>query len=98
MWPELGLMRKGSLVKPREHQKTYEGFDKAFAQSLEFVVIPLLFALFGHYLDGRFGTGVVLAITLGVVGIAGMAARSYLWYRAAMDREEKGKPWTRSLR
>ena len=91
-------MRKGSLVELRQNQKTWEGFDKAFAQSLEFVVIPLVFALFGHWLDNRFGTGAVLAIVLGVTGLVGMAARSYLWYRAAMDREEKGKPWTRSHR
>jgi F0F1-type ATP synthase assembly protein I len=85
-------------VELRERQATWEGFDKAFAQSVEFVVIPLLFALFGHYLDSRFGTGPVLAIAFGMLGVVGMAARSYLWYRAANEREEKGKPWKRSHR
>jgi F0F1-type ATP synthase assembly protein I len=89
-------MRKGSLVELRQNQKTWDGFDKAFAQSVEFVVIPLLFALFGHWLDGRFGTGAVLAIVFGLVGLFGVAAKSYLWYRAAIDREEEGKPWTRN--
>ena len=98
MLPELGLLGKGSLVELRERQATWQGFDKAFAQSLEFVVIPLLFALFGHFLDGRLGTGPVLAIAFGVLGVVGMAARSYLWYRAANEREEKGKPWKRNLR
>ena len=46
MWPELGLMRKGSLVELREHQATWQGFSDALAAAVEFVVTPLLFALF----------------------------------------------------
>ena len=38
------------------------------------------------------------AIAFGVLGVVGIAARSYLWYRAANEREEKGKPWKRNLR
>ena len=82
----------------RDRQGTWQGFDRAFAQSIEFVVAPLLFALLGHFLDGRFGTGPVLAIAFGLLGVVGVAARSYLWYRAAIEREEEGKPWTRSRR
>jgi F0F1-type ATP synthase assembly protein I len=82
-------------VQLRDRQPLWEGFDKALAQSIEIVVIPLLFALFGHWLDGRFGTSPVLAIVFGVLGLVAMVLRSYLWYRASMDREEKGKPWTR---
>ena len=82
----------------RDRQPLWEGFDRALAQSIEIVVTPLLFALFGHWLDGRFGTSPVLAIVFGVLGLVAIVARSYLWYRAWMDREEKGKPWTRLSR
>jgi hypothetical protein len=40
----------------------------------------------------------VLAIAFGLLGVVLIALRSYLWYRASMDREEKGKPWTRLSR
>ena len=31
----------------------------------------------------------------GLLGVFAIAMRSYLWYRASIDREEKGKPWKR---
>ena len=73
----------------------WQGFSDALGMAVEIVVSPLLFALFGYWLDGRFGTGPVLAIAFGLLGVFAIALRSYLWYRASMDREEKGKPWTR---
>jgi F0F1-type ATP synthase assembly protein I len=82
-------------VEFRERETQWVGFERALAQSVEIVATPLLFALFGHWLDGRFGTGPVLAIVFGLVGVVAISVRSYLWYRASMDREEKGKPWTR---
>jgi len=88
-------MREGSLVELREREGQWLGFERALAQSMEIVATPLLFALFGYWLDGRFGTGPVLAIAFGLLGVVLIALRSYLWYRASMDREEKGKPWTR---
>jgi F0F1-type ATP synthase assembly protein I len=85
-------------VELRDRQATWNGFGNALSQAVELVTAPLLFALFGWFLDRHFGTGPVLAITLGLVGVVGVAARSYYWYRAAIEREEEGKPWTRSQR
>jgi len=85
-------------VELRERQATWNGFGNALSQAVELVVAPLLFALFGWFLDGHLGTGPVLAIAFGLLGVAGVAARSYYWYRAAIEREEEGKPWTRSQR
>lgn len=82
----------------RDRQATWNGFGNALSQAAELVTAPLLFALFGWFLDRHFGTGPVLAITLGLVGVIGVAARSYYGYRAAIEREEEGKPWTRSQR
>ena len=96
MWPEWGLMRKGSLVELREHQATWQGFGDALAMAVEFAATPLLFALFGYWLDRVFGTGPVLAITIGLVGLVGVVLRTYYWYQANMSREEEGKPWKRS--
>ncbi len=96
MWPESGLMRKGSLVELREHQATWQGFSDALATAVEFVAVPLLFALLGYWLDHVFGTRPVLAIVLGLVGLVGVVLRTYYWYQANMTREEEGKPWKRS--
>lgn len=80
----------------RDRQATWNGFGNALSQAVELVVAPLLFALFGWFLDRHLGTGPFLAIAFGLFGVAGVAARSYYWYRTAMDREEEGKPWIRS--
>ena len=85
-------------VELRERQATWNGFGNALSQAVELVAAPLLFALLGWFLDNHFGTGPVLAIVLGLLGVVGVAARSYYWYRAAIEREEEGKPWTHSRR
>ena len=56
---------------------------------------PLLFALAGFGLDRWLGTGPVLAIVFGLIGVVGVAVKSYYEYAARMAREEEGKPWTR---
>jgi F0F1-type ATP synthase assembly protein I len=64
--------------------------------AVEIVVTPLLFALLGYGLDGWFGTRPVLAFVLGLFGLAGVALRTFYWYQHEMNREQEGKPWTRS--
>jgi F0F1-type ATP synthase assembly protein I len=82
-------------VELRERQATYNGFGDALAHATELVVTPLLFALAGYGLDRLFGTGPVLAIVFGLVGVIGVAVKSYYEYAARIAREEEGKPWTR---
>ena len=84
-----------STVELRERETQWLGFERALAQSLEIVITLFLFGAFGYWLDGRFGTRPLLMIVFGLVGVFAISARTYLWYRASMDREEKGKPWTR---
>ena len=79
----------------RDQQATYQGFGDALALGVELVMTPILLGLFGWWLDGRFGTRPVLMFAFGLLGVFAIAMRTYLWYRASMDREEKGKPWTR---
>lgn len=76
----------------------WNGFANALSQAMELVTAPLLFALIGYFCDRYFGTAPVLAIVLGLVGLAGVVARSYYWYRAEIEREEEGKPWMRNRR
>ena len=82
----------------RDRQATWQGFSDALAMSVEFVAVPLLFALLGFGVDRWLGTSPVLAIVLGLVGLVGVVLRTYYWYQASMSREQEGKPWTRSHR
>ena len=79
----------------RDRQATYNGFGDALAHATELVVTPLLFAVAGLVLDRWLGTGPVLAIVFGLIGVVGVAVKSYYEYAARMAREEEGKPWTR---
>jgi F0F1-type ATP synthase assembly protein I len=82
-------------VDLQERRQLHNGFGNTFSRSVEFVVTPLLFALFGHFLDGRFGTSPVVAITLGLFGVFGMFARTWYAYIHAMDAEQASGPWAK---
>jgi F0F1-type ATP synthase assembly protein I len=74
------------------------GLGDGFSLAVEFVVAPLIFALFGYWLDLQFGTSPVLAVSLGVFAFVGVLVRTYYAYMAQTELEEKDKPWTRSRR
>jgi F0F1-type ATP synthase assembly protein I len=85
-------------VELRERQATWQGFSDALGMAVELVATPMVFGLFGYWLDRWFGTGPVLAIVLGLFGLTGVVARTYFWYQHRMNCEEEGKPWKRSHR
>ncbi len=74
------------------------GLGDGFSLAVEFVAAPLIFALFGHWLDLRFGTSPVLAVSLGAFAFVAVLIRTYYAYLAQTELEEKDKPWTRSRR
>lgn len=74
------------------------GLGDGFSLAVEFVVAPLVFAALGWWLDSRFGTSPVLAVTLGAFAFVGVLVRTYYSYMAQTEAEEKDKPWTRSRR
>jgi len=78
-----------------DRQSVYGGFGEALAQAIEFAVTPVLFALFGLWLDDRLGTTPALTIVLAVVGITGVCVRTLYVYKSKVERDEEGKPWTR---
>jgi F0F1-type ATP synthase assembly protein I len=80
---------------PGERRALYNGFGDALAQAFELVVTPLVCMFIGMWLDGRFGTRPVLTIVLGVLALFSVVAKMYYGYKAAMEREEEGKPWRR---
>ncbi|MGI8792999.1 MAG: hypothetical protein ACR2H3_07470 [Acidimicrobiales bacterium] len=81
------------MVSTFERQELYSGFGDALARAVEYVAVPLLFALFGHFLDGRLHTGIVLTVALGSFGFVGVSLRAWFAYVAAMQAEEEKASW-----
>lgn len=65
------------------------------AQAFEMAVTPVLFALLGLFLDGRFGTRPVLTVALAVFAMVGSFLRAWYHYLARVDALEDGKVWRR---
>jgi len=94
---------RGHLLRPlssadkplADQQALYNGFGNALAQAVEFVATPVIFFLAGLWLDHRVGTPHVFALTFFVLALVGVSVSAYYRYKAAMDEEEKGKPWKR---
>jgi hypothetical protein len=85
-------------VELPDRQATWHGFGEALSLAVGLVLTPMLFGLFGWWLDRMVGTRLVFAFVLGAVGLFGQCAHMYYSYRARIALEEEGKPWTRSPR
>lgn len=72
--------------------------NDALSHALAMVVGPLLMGLFGAWLDGRLGTGWVLAAAFATFGAVGAVVSAYYRYEARMAEQDAGKPWTRRAR
>ncbi|MFN8037036.1 MAG: AtpZ/AtpI family protein [Acidimicrobiia bacterium] len=71
------------------------GDGDALGQAVSFVVVPLLFGLFGRWLDHVFGTVPFLMLGFGVLGVVGMFVAVYYRYQARMAELDEGQPWAR---
>ena len=89
---------RGRRHRHAERRALNNGFGDALAQAFEFAVTPILFALLGLWLDSRYGTGHLWVVVLSVLGIAGVCITGIYRYKAKVEKEEEGKPWTRRQR
>jgi positive regulator of sigma E activity len=69
--------------------------NDAFAHAAAMVLVPLLFGLFGAWLDRQLGTAWVFTAVLATLGVIGAFASAYYRYEARMAEQDAGKPWTR---
>jgi hypothetical protein len=65
------------------------------SHGMSLIAAPVLFGLFGSWLDGRLGTGPVLLIVLGAFGAACSFGSAYYRYEYRMAKHDEGKPWNR---
>ena len=79
----------------RERRQLTGGFGDALARAFELACTPVLFALAGHWLDGRLGTGRLLMVVLGVFAVLGTLLKMWFRYVEDMKAHEAGAPWNR---
>ncbi len=80
----------------RTNRALYGGFGDALATAFEMAAVPVLFALAGLWLDGRFGTRPICMLVLTFFAIVGLAIRSYYTYKVKIEAEEARRPmWKR---
>lgn len=83
------------MVDVRAKQQLNRGYSDGMARGIELVLAPLVMGGIGWLLDGWIGTAPLLAIALGVFGVAGVFAKLWAGYDRDMAEAERGKPWTR---
>lgn len=71
------------------------GDGDALGQAVTFVLIPVLFGLFGRWLDRQLSIEPIATLLFVVVGFVGVFVSFYYRYQARMAELEKGKPWAR---
>lgn len=81
---------------PRDRTTFYNGFGDGFTRAIEFVATPCLLAWLGWLVDRWAGTGAVFTVLLAAFGAAGVFARTWFAYVAAMELEEAKAPWRRT--
>jgi len=78
----------------RRIQKATMTYATAWSRGFELAGVTAVFVLIGLGLDNLFGTRPICTVVLGVLAMIGLGVRAYYSYRAQMDAEEEGKPWT----
>lgn len=79
----------------RAKQQLNRGYSDGMARGMEIVLTPLLMGGFGLLLDGWLGTGRILAIAFGVLGVSGIFVKLKVGYDRQMAEVQAGKPWAR---
>jgi F0F1-type ATP synthase assembly protein I len=77
-------------------RELYSGFGNAMGMAVELAGAPIIFGLFGWWLDHRLGTGHLLFLLLTLFAVVGLAVKTYYTYVHQMDQHEAGQPWKRT--
>jgi F0F1-type ATP synthase assembly protein I len=74
------------------------GYGDGLTQALTLVVGPVLFGLFGAFLDSRLDTAPLFLLVFGLFGLLAACVTAYYEYRGRIARHDEGKPWARRTR
>jgi hypothetical protein len=82
-------------VDLRERRQLTGGFGDALARAFELACTPVLFALAGHFLDGKLGTGRLFTVALAVFAVLGTLLKMWFRYVEDMKAHEARAPWAK---
>jgi F0F1-type ATP synthase assembly protein I len=80
-------------VDQDNRRATWQGVGDGLSQALEMSVAPVLFALFGLFLDRRAGTVPLFAVAFSVFAMVGVFVKAYYVYRFKSAQEEEARSW-----
>ena len=70
--------------------------DDALSYGMAMAAVPVAFGAIGWLIDTAVGTGPVLLIVLAFFGVTASFVSAYYRYAARIEKQNEGKPWTRS--
>jgi F0F1-type ATP synthase assembly protein I len=76
-------------------QELYNGFGNTMVLGIEFVLTLVVFSGVGYLLDRGLGLVPVFTIVFFVLGVIGLAVRSYYAYETKMQLIDDASPWAR---
>jgi F0F1-type ATP synthase assembly protein I len=79
-----------------QRRELNKGLGDGFTLAFELVLTPALLTVIGLLVDRVLGTGWIFAVVLGVLGLAGVVAKTYYVYCYQMEQHEEGRPWASS--
>jgi F0F1-type ATP synthase assembly protein I len=79
-------------------RELYQGFTDTFVKGIEFALTLAIFAAMGYGLDRLAGTVPVLTIVFFLIGVVGLATKTYYAYEATMQQHDAAGPWARGQR
>jgi len=74
-------------------RELYQGFTDTFVKGLEFALTLAIFGAMGYGLDRLAGTLPILTVVFVVLGVVGLATKTYYAYEAKMQGLEAAAPW-----
>jgi F0F1-type ATP synthase assembly protein I len=80
-----------------ESAREKKGYGDGLTQALTLVVGPVLFGLFGAFLDSLLGTSPLFLLVFGIFGLLAACVTAFYEYRGRMELHDEGKPWARRM-
>jgi F0F1-type ATP synthase assembly protein I len=76
-------------------RELYQGFTDALVKGIELALTLAICGAIGYGLDRLAGTLPILTIVFFVLGVVGLATKTYYAYEAKMQDYDASSPWAR---
>jgi len=84
------------IVGTNDKRDLYKGLDDGWTRAIELAVTPVVLGFLGYLVDSWAGTLPAFTIVFVVLSVAGVLAKMFYAYDAAMRDHEAQSPWGRT--